>query len=143
MSHKHVLLAEDDAAESRMICDAFAAVDPATKFTCVTTAQEVVAYLSGDGVYDLSFALIDLHLADGGGQKLLRELSDNPQMRLLPVIVFSGTTDPEEVIRCYNSGASAFVSKPDDMEGYLRVARAMSDFWLDINVTAKPEVSLF
>ncbi len=143
MSHKHVLLAEDDPTERRMICDAFAAVDPATKFTCVTTAREVIDYMSSDGVYDLSFALIDLHLADGGGQELLRELNDNPQMRMLPVVVFSGTTDAEEVIRCYDSGASAFVSKPDDMEGYRRAAQAMSDFWLDINVTAKPEVSLF
>ena len=143
MSHKHILLAEDNAAERRMICDAFTAVDPATQITCVTTAREVVEYMSGDGVYDLSFALIDLNLPDGGGQELLRHLSDNPQMRMLPVVVLSGTTDPEDVIRCYNSGASAFVSKPDSPDAYQKVAQAMSDFWLDINVTAKPEVSLF
>ena len=143
MSHKHILLAEDNPAEQRLIKDAFLAVDPATEITCVQTGQEVIDYLSGDGVYDLSFALVDLHLGSGGGQEMLRQLSENPQMRMLPVVVLSGVTDADEIVACYSSGASAFVAKPTDPEGYQRIARAMNDFWLEINVTAKPEVSLF
>ena len=143
MPHKHILLAEDNVAERRMIVDAFAAVDPAIEITAVETAREVIDYLSGDGVYDLSFALVDLGLPNGGGQEMLRQLSDNPDIRMLPVIVLSGTSDPEAVIECYASGASAFVSKPEGPDGYQRIAQVMSDFWLEINVTAKPEVSLF
>lgn len=143
MSHKHILLAEDNPGEQRLITEAFHAVDPATELTCVRTTEEVIAYMSGDGVYDLSFALVDLHLGDGDGQALLRHLSDNPQMRMLPVVVLSGVTDPAEVVACYSSGASAFVAKPDAPDGYRRIAQAMNDFWLEINVTAKPEVSLF
>lgn len=143
MSHKHILLAEDNPAERRMITEAFKAVDPAIEITAVGTAREVIDYVSGDGVYALSFALVDLGLPSGGGQEMLRHLSDSPELRMLPVVVLSGTTDPAAVIECYSSGASAFVSKPDDITGYRKIAQAMSDFWLDINVTAKPEVSLF
>lgn len=141
--NKHILLAEDNPADRRMIVDAFAAVDPAIEITAVGTAREVIDYVSGDGVYDLSFALVDLGLPRGGTQELLRQLSDNPDLRMLPVVVLSGTSDAEAVIECYASGASAFVSKPDEVAGYRRIAQTMSDFWLDINVTAKPEVSLF
>ena len=143
MSNKHILLAEDNLAERSMICEAFRQVDPAVRITSVGTAHEVIDYLSGDGVYDLSFALVDLNLPNGGGREMLQQLSDNPQMRMLPVIVLSGTTDAQAVIDSYSAGASAFVSKPDDLDGYRKIAKAMSDFWLEINVTAKPEVSLF
>lgn len=140
--NKHILIAEDDPAERRLIADAFRAVDPAIEITAVGTAREVIDYMSGDGVYDLSFALVDLGLPDGG-QEMIGQLSDDPGTRMLPVVVFSGTTDPDAVIACYQAGASAFVSKPSDPDGYRKIAQTMSDFWLDINVTAKPEVSLF
>ena len=118
MPHRHILLAEDNPAERRLITDAFAAVDPAIEITAVGTAREVIEYMSSDEVYDLSFALVDLSLPNGGGQEMLRQLSENPEMRMLPVIVLSGTTDPAAVIECYASGASAFVSKPEDPDEY-------------------------
>lgn len=53
--------------------------------------------------------IMDVHLADGDGLALLRQLRADPATQSLPIIMASGM-DLED--QCLDAGATAFVLKP-------------------------------
>jgi diguanylate cyclase (GGDEF)-like protein len=64
----------------------------------------------GSGNFDLM--LLDVNMPGLSGEDVLRELSRTPMFHQLPVIVVSGATGIEVVVRCIQSGAEDFVTKP-------------------------------
>jgi two-component system phosphate regulon response regulator PhoB len=71
--------------------------------------------------YDLM--ILDLGLPDGDGFQLLTELSTDPSLKDMPVIVLSGKTETSTKVIAFSIGAEDFVSKPfDPLELKARVA---------------------
>ena len=42
--------------------------------------------------------------------------------------------DYDKIITCYEYGANACIKKPDDITAFSTVIRAITNFWLEINV---------
>lgn len=83
----------------------------------------VVALIQGD--YDL--LLTDLKVSSSGmdGDDLIRTLRQSGQSRLsqLPVIVITGSTDAEVLLKVYDAGANQVLTKPVDageLDGHIR-----------------------
>ena len=76
----------------------------------------VVALIQGD--YDL--LLTDLKVSSSGmdGDDLIRTLRQSGQPRLsqLPIIVITGSTDAEVLVKAYDAGANQVMTKPVDAE---------------------------
>lgn len=58
--------------------------------------------------------LLDLELAKAGGMQLLASLRDDPELRHVPVIVLSGSADPQVKRLALAAGAMDVLSKPVD-----------------------------
>ncbi len=143
MSTKHILLAAPSSAERHALANALQAACPEAQLTYVQSAPELIACLDERGVHSVSFALVDLELPGLRSDGVLERLSADSRYRNLPVIVMGDTEDAREVIETYQFGASAYIRVPADEAARNKAARALTDFWLEINVTPKPEVSLF
>jgi len=83
----------------------------------------VVALIQGD--YDL--LLTDLKVSSSGmdGDDLIRTLRQSGQPRLsqLPIIVITGSTDAEVLVKVYDAGANQVMTKPVDadvLDGHIR-----------------------
>lgn len=83
----------------------------------------VVALIQGD--YDL--LLTDLKVSSTGmdGDDLIRTLRQSGQSRLsqLPIIVITGSTDAEVLVKVYDAGANQVMTKPVDagaLDGHIR-----------------------
>ncbi len=76
----------------------------------------IVALIQGD--YDL--LLTDLKVSSSGmdGDDLIRTLRQSGQPRLsqLPIIVITGSTDAEVLVKAYDAGANQVMTKPVDAE---------------------------
>ena len=72
--------------------------------------------LAGNNEIDL--VILDLELPDMLGIEVLKIIKENPLNCSLPVIVLSGTNDPELISRVLKGGASDFVSKPFNIEEF-------------------------
>ena len=143
MTQKHILLATEHDADREDFESAFAKTCPGIRLSTVTSASELLERLQVQGIHEVSFVLVDLDLPGMRESAMLQRLSEDTRFRSLPVVVMSDTDTAAHVIETYQLGASAFVGKPKDETARLLATRAMGDFWLDINVTPKPEVSLF
>ncbi|WP_228370726.1 HD-GYP domain-containing protein [Candidatus Korobacter versatilis] len=56
--------------------------------------------------------LLDVQMPGKNGYDLCRELKDNPETRLIPIVMITGLTDRENRIRGIESGADEFLNKP-------------------------------
>jgi len=63
---------------------------------------------------------------------VLSEIKADPNLRRIPVVVLTISTDEEDVLKSYNLHANCYVTKPLDLSQFLKVIRSIEEFWLTI-----------
>ena len=126
-----VLIVEDHRPTSALMTTAFDEVSPAITCRVVETGEDAMAVLAGENepeaVPDL--VLLDLDLPGMDGYAVLEALERDERLRALPVVVVSDITERATIDRCYELGARTFVSKPNDLNGFLSFAETLTDYW--------------
>ncbi len=65
--------------------------------------------------------LLDLHLSDGNGEELLRELQAQPALAAIPVVVISADATTATLARVGNQGVRAYLTKPLNVAEFFTV----------------------
>ncbi len=78
--------------------------------------------------------LLDLNMPRKDGRKFLVELKSNPAIRHIPVVVFSNSTDPQDIQIAETLGAYDFITKPDTFKEYQQVFKELSQTILNQEV---------
>jgi len=73
------------------------------------------------------------------GREVLEEIKRDPSLSLIPVVVLTTSQADEDILRSYQLHASCYITKPVDLEQFLRVVRSVEDFWLTV-VRLPPKV---
>lgn len=76
--------------------------------------------------------ILDLKLPRVNGSDVLKELRACDITSCVPIVVFSSSDDPDDVVKCYRGGASTYVVKPVDFEGYDRAIGMIVNYWFDL-----------
>jgi CheY-like chemotaxis protein len=79
---------------------------------------------------DLIF--LDLNLPRMDGRELLSELKADSDLRRIPVVVLTSSKAEEDVVRSYELHASAYVTKPVDLDGFWTIIKAIEGFWFSV-----------
>ena len=83
--------------------------------------------------------LLDLNLPGTDGREVLPTLKGDPALRSIPVVVLTTSTDERDVERCYHDGANSYMSKPVDLDGFMRAIQRMKDYWFEVVIVPKGE----
>jgi putative two-component system response regulator len=78
----------------------------------VITATTGEAALAAVHAQHPDLILLDVVLPGRSGYDICRELKDDPETRLIPVIMITGLTDREDRIRGIEAGSDEFLNKP-------------------------------
>jgi two-component system, response regulator len=104
---------------------------------------EALDYLFGTGDHagsDTSFMprlmLLDLSMPRMGGLEVLRRLREDERTKLLPVVVLTSSTDPQDIVEAYRAGANSYVDKLSDVP-WPELVSLIARYWLDLNVSAR------
>lgn len=65
--------------------------------------------------------LLDLHLPDIHGSEVLRRIQDDPATEQTPVVIISADVTSSQVQELLDAGATAYLTKPLDVQEFLRV----------------------
>jgi CheY-like chemotaxis protein len=67
--------------------------------------------------------------------KLIRKTPDNTATRWssIPVVILTNSSAAEDIQRCYDAGASSFVTKPIEFEALKYLLETICHYWIDYN----------
>lgn len=77
-----------------------------------------------------ALVLMDLNTPGYDGRRALTSIKTDRVLRLVPVVVFSGSADPRDVGYCYEQGANAYHVKSVRYPDYLSTLTDLISYWL-------------
>jgi CheY-like chemotaxis protein len=81
--------------------------------------------------------LLDLNLPGTDGREVLAEIKADAELKQIPVIVLTTSSDDRDVQACYQAGASSYIQKPVDVEGFMRAIERLNDYWFEVVILPK------
>ena len=131
-----ILLVEDNPGDARLTREAFNEGRLLNNLTVVGDGVEALAYLRQQGKYVEStrpdLVLLDLNLPKKDGREVLAELKADERLKTIPVVVLTTSDAKEDVTRAYGSPANCYITKPVDLDQFLRVVQSIESFWLTL-----------
>jgi two-component system response regulator len=131
-----VLLVEDDLGDVLMVEEALDGWRIPTALHVANDGVEATAFLRREGLYAQAprpaFVLLDLNLPRKDGFQVLEEIKNDAELSIIPIVVFSTSEAPEDVLRSYSSNANAYVIKPTDFDDFARVVREIDAFYTQV-----------
>jgi len=131
-----VLLVEDNPGDVRLTREALRDSKVRNRITVAHDGEEALQMLRREGAHanvprpDL--ILLDLNLPRVNGRELLAEIKKDASLRRIPVVVLTSSRAEEDIARSYELHANAFVTKPVDLDQFLKAVRSIEDFWLTV-----------
>jgi len=143
MENKVILLVEDNPRDEALTMRALRKSNIVNEVVVVRDGVEALDYLLGTGAHegrDLDdmpqLILLDLKLPKVDGLQVLQKIRADGRTRRLPVVVFTSSSEEEDLIRSYDLGANSYVRKPVDFEQFMDAARQLGLYWLVLNQAA-------
>ncbi len=127
-----ILLVEDDPGDVVLVREAF-------EHNKVRNELRVAS----DGVYALEqlndperplpdLILLDLNLPRMDGRELLAKIREDPRLTRIPVVVLTTSDAEADILRSYELHANAYVTKPVDLNRFLKVVQEIDNFFVTV-----------
>jgi CheY-like chemotaxis protein len=122
MKYRHILLIDDDEDDQEIFSTALEEVSKSITLTARDNAPEALKkLLTGDELPDLIF--LDLNMPLMNGEQFLAEIKRNIQLRNIPVIILSTSSNLATVELTKQLGAIDFITKPDRFDELIRILK--------------------
>lgn len=135
----HILMADDDPDDRMMADQALHQYRLTNGILFVEDGQELMDYLHHHGKYADAAAyplpdliLLDLNMPRKDGREALAEIKSDPKLRRIPVIVLTTSKAEEDILRSYDLGVNAYITKPVTFQGLAEAMRILSKFWFEL-----------
>lgn len=83
--------------------------------------------------------LLDLNLPGTDGREVLAEIKADPSLKQIPVVVLTTSRDDRDVDACYRAGASSYIQKPVDLDGFIRAIERLNGYWFEVVILPKAD----
>jgi len=131
-----ILLVEDNPGDARLTLEAFKEGKVLNHLSVVTDGVEALAYLRREGIHSAArppdLILLDLNLPRKSGREVLAEIKADARLKAIPVVVLTTSEDEQDIARAYNQHANCYITKPVDLDQFLRVVQSIESFWLTL-----------
>lgn len=130
-----LLLVDDNPADVDLMCEALGDGDAVPEVRVARSGGEALQLLrrAADGELEPpAFLLLDLNLPGIDGHSVLCAMRADAQLCHVPVVVFSSSSAPQDVLEAYRAGANCYLTKPLSLVQYRQAVRSLERFWLDV-----------
>ena len=131
-----ILLVEDNPGDVRLTQEAFNDGKILNKLHVVGDGIEALAFLNQEGEYaDVprpELILLDLNLPRKDGRDVLAEIKADGDLRRIPVVVLTTSCSEEDILKSYDLNANCYITKPVDLNQFIKVVKSIVDFWMTI-----------
>ena len=134
-SEIEILLVEDNPGDIRLTEEAFeaATIDAEITVRTISNGDDAVDFLNeraDDETRSIpDIALVDLNLPGKDGCAVLDVIGADPQLKRLPVIILTSSANRDDIERCYDARANAYVTKPTTPDEFESLVESVGQFW--------------
>ena len=143
MKDKVILLVEDSSRDVALTRRALKKSNIVNEVVVARDGVEALDYLLGAGIYagrDMTvlpqLILLDLKMPKLDGLQVLQRIRADERTRRLPVVVFTSSSEEEDMVKSYDLGANSYVRKPVDFDQFLEATKQLGLYWLVLNEVA-------
>jgi chemotaxis family two-component system response regulator Rcp1 len=128
-----ILLVEDSLTAARLTIGALKKAPVPHRLTWLTDGQAASEFVFRLGRFvhaprpDL--ILLDLTLPQKDGRDLLAEIKSDEDLRSIPVVVLTGSTDQDDIVQMQLLQVESYMTKPVDIDTFLKLIRDLARYW--------------
>ncbi|HWQ70506.1 MAG TPA: response regulator [Patescibacteria group bacterium] len=131
-----ILLVEDNPADVRLTQEALKDGKLLNSLSVVGDGVEALAFLRRQGQYKDAprpdLILLDLNLPKKDGREVLAEIKTDEKLKSIPVVVLTVSKAEEDILKTYKLHANCYVTKPVDLDQFMKVTQSIEDFWFSV-----------
>jgi CheY-like chemotaxis protein len=139
-----ILLVEDSPEDVETTRRAFRRSGLRNPIYHCATGDEALDYLHRRGAYAdpasspcPGIILLDLNLPGTDGREVLEDIKSDAELKQIPVVVLTTSSDDRDVSACYRAGANSYIQKPVDIDGFMRAIERLNGYWLEVVILPK------
>ena len=136
---KRILLVDDSPRDTEMTLDALAQNNLANEVISLRDGVEALDYLYRRGEFagraggNPAVVLLDLKMPRVDGTEVLRQIKSDPQLKTIPVVVMTSSSEESDVSRSYQLGVNAYIVKPVQFQEFIAAVKLLGAFWAVVN----------
>ena len=131
-----ILLVEDNPGDARLAKEALKESKLKNNLYIADDGVEAMDFLYKKGKYAKmprpDLVILDLNLPRKDGREVLDEIKTDENLKRIPVVILTISKAEEDILKTYNLHANCFISKPIDLDQFIKVVKSIEDFWLTI-----------
>jgi chemotaxis family two-component system response regulator Rcp1 len=131
-----ILLVEDSPSDAALTIEALEAGKVANKLTLVEDGVEAMEFLKRSGKYAKvsrpDLIMLDLNLPRKDGREVLAEIKNDPDLKVIPIIVLTTSHSDKDILQSYQLNANCYITKPVDFTQFIDVVKSIEKFWLTV-----------
>jgi two-component system, chemotaxis family, response regulator Rcp1 len=131
-----VLLVEDSPGDIRLTQEALKDAKMHIHLEVMRDGQEAMAFLKREGEYAKAvrpdLILLDLNLPKKDGREVLKEIKEDPTLKIIPVVILTTSASEGDILGSYSLHANCYITKPVSLDGFLTVVRSIDNFWMSV-----------
>lgn len=128
-----VLLVDDNPADTDLTAELLERHGCRGQIHTVRDGVEAMAFLRSQGKYSQNtipqLVILDLNMPRKDGRAVLAEVKRDPQLRKIPIIVFTTSQSPRDITCSYELGANCYVNKPGTLPEFVAAVTEFGNFW--------------
>jgi two-component system, chemotaxis family, response regulator Rcp1 len=131
-----ILLVEDNPADVGLVEEALKEAKILHELAVAEDGVQALEFLHQTGDFteavlpDIIF--LDLNLPRKTGREVLEEIKNDPKLQQIPVIVLTSSEAEEDIAKAYRSHANCFITKPPDLDSFIKIVSTIECFWFTI-----------
>lgn len=131
-----ILLVDDNDDDVEATLRAFKRTNLKNAVVRAATGAEAIALLREQRVHP-GLILLDLNMPGLDGRRVLAIIKGDNELRKIPVVVLTTSSDERDIDECYQLGANTYIQKPVDLDGLFAAIQRLKDYWFEIALLPK------
>lgn len=131
-----ILVVEDNPGDARLITEVLNDNKVFSSLYIVNDGVEAMRFLKNEGKYKTvlkpDLIILDLNLPKKDGREVLAEIKSDEGLKHIPIVIMTISQAEEDILKSYNLHANCYITKPIDLNQFIKAVKSIEDFWFSI-----------